>query len=783
MKFSINWLREFVELPPTTESLAELLTLAGVEIERIETRGADFDKVVVAQITASSPHPNADRLTICQVNDGSGKSRQIVCGAKNYKVGDKVALALPGAVLPNDLKVRATKLRGVDSEGMLCSGKELEISQDSAGLLILPNESEIGAPISAVFAADTVLDVEITPNRGDLLSHFGLAREIAALLNVTASIPEAATTAANAKIKITALRECPFYSVRRIENIVVGPSPEWLMTKIEAVGIRSINNIVDITNYVMLELGQPLHAFDADNLQGAINVRLAHPKEKFLALDGKTYSLGQNDLVIADAARAVALAGVMGGEDTGVTTATRNLLLESAYFLPASVRRTARALNLPSDASYRFERGVDPQMILPASERASQLIHEIAKGNPAAEIATGGNIPAAPAVVRFRYERCNQLLGVVVEPAAADRILERFGLQRSNGNAAESSWQIPSHRSDLRREADLIEEVVRIYGIDRIPGRDRSRFTPMSEADRAYDFEAGIRERLVALGISEARTSALIPRGFANGVLQEGALELRNPLSEDHAALRPSLLRGLLAVVERNIRAGAGCIRLFELGRVFESATGNEERHLAIVFSGETENVPPWRATSKRNLDIFDVKGAIEKIAGASPSFERANHPDLALAADIFIADKVIGAVGQLTAARAAAIDATSPIIVAEIELDPLAKLQSDNETFRELEKFPAVTRDIAMIVPQQVTHAEIVAVIEKAKEPLLERVELFDLFTRKEAESFGGGRKSLAYTLTYRDKNRTLTSEEVTVVKARIRELLEREIKVELSE
>ena len=300
MKFSVNWLREFVELPQSTEALAELLTLAGVEIEGVEKRGADFEKVVVAQITASAPHPNADRLSVCQVNDGSGQTRQIVCGAKNYKVGDKVPLALPGAILANDLKIRASKLRGVESEGMLCSAKELGISEESAGLYILSPDAQIGAPIGSLFPADTILDVEITPNRGDLLSHLGLAREIAALTNhavVAASVSEAdrlpPETAAATSIQIEALRECPFYSARRIEGIKVSPSPAWLREKIEAVGVRSINNIVDIANFVMLELGQPLHAFDADKLKGGINVRLAKDGEKFLALDGKTYSLGE----------------------------------------------------------------------------------------------------------------------------------------------------------------------------------------------------------------------------------------------------------------------------------------------------------------------------------------------------------------------------------------------------------------------------------------------------------------------------------------------------------
>src|SRR5881398_2428430 len=419
MKFSVNWLREFVDLPENPEDIAELLTRAGIETKNIETRGANIDKVIVSQITASSRHPNADRLTVCEVDDGSGTKRQIVCGATNYKVGDKIPLALPGAKLPNGTEIRKSKLRGVDSEGMLCSPIELGLGEDASGLLILSPEAKVGVPITDLFPSDTILDVEITPNRGDLLSHFGLAREIAALTGkkLKSTPREAKIPVKKTGVTISATRECPFFSARRIDNVKVGPSPQWLRAKIESVGIRSINNIVDISNVVMLELGQPTHAFDADKLNGGINVRLAREGEKFLALDGKTYSLKPDTCVVADEERAVGIAGVMGGEETGVTDSTENVLLESAYFLPSTVRRTARNLNLPSDASYRFERGVDPKMLLPASQRASELMREIAGGTPAGEIHQGGELPADPSPVSLKYERCERLAGVEL-PAA-----------------------------------------------------------------------------------------------------------------------------------------------------------------------------------------------------------------------------------------------------------------------------------------------------------------------------------------------------------------------------
>src|SRR4026208_2223462 len=327
MRFSVNWLREFVDLPKNPEDIAELLTRAGIETKNIETRGANIDKVIVSQIMASSRHPNADRLTVSEVDDGSG-TRPIVCGATNYKVGDKVPLAPPGAKLPNGTEIRKSKLRGVESEGMLCSPIELGLGEDASGLLILLSDAKVGAPIADLFPADTILDVEITPNRGDLLSHFGLAREISALTGAAAPSPRWAEPARGraSSIQIFATRECPFFSLRKIDNVKVGPSPHWLRAKIESVGIRSINNIVDISNFVMLELGQPTHAFDADKLRGDINIRLARDGEKFLALDGKIYSLKPENLVVADKERTIGIAGVMGGEETGVTESTKNVL-------------------------------------------------------------------------------------------------------------------------------------------------------------------------------------------------------------------------------------------------------------------------------------------------------------------------------------------------------------------------------------------------------------------------------------------------------------------------
>lgn len=785
MKFSVNWLREFVELPSTVEELADLLTFAGIEIEGIEKRGAHFDRVVVAQIKASAQHPNADRLSVCQVDDGSGQTHQIVCGAKNYKVGDKVPLALPGAVLTGDLKIKPSKLRGIESQGMLCSPSELGLSADGDGLLILSPDAKVGEPIASLFPEDTILDVEITPNRGDLLSHFGLSREIAALvgkpLRLPSEPPAGDAPALQMKgVEILALHECSFYSARRIESVTVGPSPQWLRSKLEAVGLRPINNVVDISNFVMLELGQPTHAFDADKLKGEIVVRLAREGETFLALDGKTYTLSAQNLVIADHERVVGIGGVMGGEETGVTASTKNVLLEAAYFLPSSVRRTARTLNLPSDASYRFERRVDPAMILPASLRASELIRELATGNPSAEIATAGALPEPPPDVALRYERCNELAGVPVPKQRVVQILEGFGLTKAVADDETTSWRVPSFRADLEREADLIEEVVRVFGIANVPSRYRSQFTPESEADRSYDFESALRQRLIARGLSEVRTSALIPRDAS--LFAEGAVALRNPLSEDHVALRPALLSNLLGVLARNVRNGATSIRLFELGCVFSPPDAAEKQSLGAIYSGDYQSKAHWHSASARKLDLFDLKGTIDAVGLRELSFRRFEHTGLSIGAEILSGSKKIGFIGQLSAANVQRLGASTPILVAEIEVGP-DLITANRATFREIEKFPSVTRDIAMIVPEKLSHEEIISAIAGAREPLLASVDLFDVFSGKEAVDLGAGKKSLAYTLTYRDKTRTLTNDEITVVHAKIRERLQRELGVELRE
>lgn len=791
MKVSLNWLKELVDLPADVSALCDLLTKAGVEVEGIETRGVSTDKVVVAQILESAQHPNADRLSVCQVDDGSRQPRQIVCGAKNFKVGDKVPLALPGAVLPGDFKIKVGKLRGVQSEGMMCSAKELSLAEDAEGLLILDAALVVGTPLNQIYPAETVLDLEVTPNRPDLLSHLGMAREIATLVKNPLRVPvevltaEQSVVASSSGITLEAHAECPFYTARRIRGVKVGPSPEWLKTKLESVGLRSINNVVDITNFVMLELGQPLHAFDAAKIAGGLRIRLAKEGEKLKALDDKEYTLAATHLVIADAERLLAIAGVMGGLESGVTGATTDIVLESAFFAPTGIRRTSRELGLSSDSSYRFERGVDPQGVVRVSERAAQLIVALAGGVAEPTIEAAGEVPAAGASVPFRLERCRAVLGAQVSEADVDQILSGFGLER-----LADGWRAPSFRRDLVREIDLIEEIARVIGIEAVPPRGLTGFFQSSEADQRHDEAMRLRNRLAALGFYEARSLTLISDAGLALFPVEGALRVRNPLNEEQVILRPSLLPGLLEAVARNVRAGTRDLRLFEVGRVFrgeggEGNGGREERNsLAFVYTGAVDRAS-WRDSKPRVADFFDAKGVLESIgfgggvgaaARGSLTFEAVSHPVLPLATAIRWNGEIVGVAGQLPPAAGRELDVTTPVLVAEIDLD-LVKSASGPRRFTELPKFPAVTRDIALVLSLAVSHQQVEEQLKAANEPLLVKTELFDVFTDATGERIPVDKKSVAYALTYRSSERTLTADEVATAHSKLKERLKTEL------
>jgi phenylalanyl-tRNA synthetase, beta subunit, non-spirochete bacterial len=780
MKISLSWLKEFVPYEGAAQDLGDLLTRAGLEVGSIETRGADFPKVVVAQILESNPHPNADRLSVCKVDDGSGEPRQIVCGAKNYKVGDKVPLALPGAVLPGNFKIKSGKLRGVESDGMMCSAKELNLAEDAQGLLILSPDLKTGTPISEVFPPETVLEIEITPNRPDWLSHAGVAREVAANTNLPATSPNpgiAPTREDAAVARIEDATACPFYSVRRISGVKIGPSPEWLRRRLESIGLRSINNVVDVTNYVMMELGQPLHAFDAAKIAGGIIVRRAMAGEKFLALDGREYELRSADLVIADSGRAVALAGVMGGEDSGVTETTTDLLLESALFDPPTVRATARALDLHSDSSYRFERGVDPAGVLLASARAVELILEVAGGVAEETVVVAGALPPLEWTVELAYSRCRDLLGVGISNDRVNAALAKLGLDKVSGDDAKSVWKIPSGRADLTRDVDLIEEVVRLVGIESIPSRLVGAPTLATRADATYDDAMHVRRSLRDLGFSEARTSTLVSRASHSAY---PLMELRNPLGEEQSALRPTLLTGLLAAVERNLNFGATSVRLFEVGRVFSASQEEQVDRVALVMTGERV-AKSWRDSGDESFDFFDMKGVVQSLV-RSATFHHVSREPFALAVEVKVGDASAGFVGQISPSAARAMNARGPVIAAELRLDLLEAADQVRE-FVPIPKFPAVTRDFAVVVPRDMAFGTIEAAVHAAQEPLLAGMQVFDVFADDTGAKLPADRKSLAFSLTFRSPERTLTAEEVTAACDRLKAGLRSQLGVDFRE
>lgn len=783
MQVSLSWLSTHLDLTSyTVPQLSDLLTFAGVEVEGIEERGVTTDKVVVAQIESFVQHPNADKLSVCQVNDGTG-IRQIVCGAKNFKAGDKVPLALPGAVLPGGFTIKEGKLRDVASLGMMCSGKELGLGDDHSGLLILDAETTIGTPFNQLVPSDVVFDLEITPNRPDLLSHLGLARELSALTGIPLkgqrdyTAPQ--TKVGSSDIQLAAKDACPLYTARIIKGVKVGPSPEWLRRRLESIGLRPINSIVDITNYVMMEMGQSLHCFDLDKLSGSIVVRNAAQDEQMLALDGQSYTLQADDLVIADQKRAVAIAGVMGGEETGVTEATTNVLLEAAWFTPSNIRRTSRRLGLSSDSSYRFERGIDPQQVAGGSELATKLILEIAGGTADDVLLVAGETPILTSEITLDDDRARKLLGTPDLSSDEIRsILTKLGLTHQNGR-----WTVPSYRADLQRPVDLIEEIARVIGLDRVPSKMTAVAVPSDATDRAYDFAMTIRQALVNRGCFEAQTLRLIADAQLPDTLGGGTgVAVKNPLSEDHTTLRPSIIPGLISTAALNIRQGADRLRFFELGRVFlklPNGNSREEERLAILISGPV-SPSSWHARTPQAADIHELMGIITNLPGLSrvsiePKAVKESPANFLLTSELRAGNRNLGWIAQLHPSRARDISARHPVYVAELLLSALRQGSTGPAKFEELPRFPGMTRDVAMEVPADLPHAKVAAFFASQKEPLFIASEVFDVFTDPSGQKIAKDRKSIAWTLTYRAPDRTLETPEVDAAHQRILAALEK--------
>ncbi|MDP0489713.1 MAG: phenylalanine--tRNA ligase subunit beta [Verrucomicrobiota bacterium JB023] len=770
MKTSLAWLNDHIDLDGlSTQELSDLLTFSGIEVEGIEAKGIPSELIVVAQIKDAVQHPDADKLKVCTVDVGDGTDRQIVCGAKNYQVGDKVPCSLPGADLGGGFVIKVGKLRGVESQGMLCAASEIGLVDQEDGLLILPADSVVGTKLVNLYPSDTIFELEVTPNRPDSLSHRGVARELSVLSKreLQDGPPEAEQTAAS-PVELKS-QTCPYYTCRRISGVRVGESPAWLKGKLEAIGLRPINNIVDITNYILHDLGQPLHAFDAAKVNGHLVVRDALEGEVFKALDENDYSLQAVDCVISDeAGTALALAGVMGGLDSGVTEGTTDIILESAWFTPSEIRRTSRRLILTSDSSYRFERQADPSMVLPAAERATSLILELA-GGTAEDILIAGEKPAAAPSIKLDLEQLAQVSASSISEAEAKDCLTRLGLAEQG----DGTWSIPSNRPDLTRPIDLIEEVVRVIGFDRIPASFTTYAVPSSATDKTYDTELALKKQLATQGFYECQTIKLISDSQVADCLtlkplQDGDLiRVSLPLSEDHAVLRPSLAPGLIASAANNARHGAKSFRLFESGMAFRNLGGGKKKDsefpvLAILLAGQS-SAPTWAETAPRTADLYDLKAVLQAIAPNLPlAFKPKDQNGYLLGANIHLGEANVGTFGRLAPSRCRALDLPLDTYLAELDLGKVGNLLRKEGPVSDLPQFPGSSRDVAMELPLELPAADIEAALQKFKNPLLVSYRCVSLFSDPSGEKIAADKKSLAYTLLYRSPDRTLKAKQV---------------------
>lgn len=831
MKVTLNWLKQYVDFDWSPEQLAERLTMLGLEVESVTKVAGEFEGVVVAQILTKDKVPGSDKLSVCKVNDGKGE-RTIICGAQNHNPGDKVPLILPNFALPlkagekEAFVIKERKVFGITSQGMMCSPQELGLPDQVDGLLILPTDAPIGKPFAEYLGrsgGDVVYDLEITPNRPDWNSVIGIAREIAALTGNALKLPtiQFLNTSSEPISGVVSVRMndpelCPRYTARVIRNVKVKPSPDWLRSMLEKVGVRSINNIVDVTNFVMLETGQPLHAFDyhlltraSDTTAPTIVVRRAADGEKFITLDGHERTLTREMLLIADELKGIALAGIMGGQNTEIRDDTKDVLLESAYFEPANIRRTSKALGLRSESSYRFERGADVEICDWASRRAAQLISDLASGELLGHSINSYPKPPSAKTITLRHEKVTQLLGVELKPEEIEYHLAQLGLRVSRkarpvGEETKPepvTFVIPSFRVDLKSEVDLIEEVARLHGVDKIPSTPPRGTIGSNAFDPVYDEIAEVRRLLVGSGLNEAQGQTLISDTAAK-LVSNSIVALANPLSSDMNVLRPSLLPGLLDSLRHNVTRKNYDVALFEIGRVFQQRGANtslaktrqpdvggtmEERCVAIALTGQ-RNAPFWSGGEREaKFDAPDLKGVVEELLEQfgirGVSYSRRVEPTALFieSATIMLGGKLpLGEMGQVSPLLAMKYDLRDAVFLAELRLDELLARRNAARSFKSLPQFPSVRRDIAMLVPEATTHDAVLGAVKQAKAANLEGVELFDVFRGKNVPA---GQKSMAYAFTYRSAEKTLTDAEVNSAHEKIVEQLKRIVQASVRE
>jgi len=794
MKVTLNWLKEFVDIKLSPQELADRLTLAGLEVERIETVGAIPASVITVKIEKVEKHPNADRLTLCEVNLGTER-RRIVCGAKNMKEGDVVALAQPGTTLPDGKKIERSKIRDVVSDGMLCSGKELGMAEDSAGLLILAPDLPLGKPLMEVLPiSDTIFEINVTPNRADCLSVLGVAREISAstdtpLKDRSPKLPQGKFSLKGPlKVEVKDAEGCPRYSARMIQGVKIAPSPLAVQLRLKYVGLRPINNVVDATNYVMIERGQPLHAFDYEQISsGTIRVERRSPSGKFKTLDEMDRTLDSSDLLITDPEKILAIAGVMGGLHSGVTDTTRTLVLESAYFDPASVRKTSKRLGLMTESSYRFERGVDPNGVGEASDRLTELILAWAGGEASQEVIDTADQPFALPEISLRRSRTQTVLGYDNTEAEIDSVLRRLALRPKKSGEGIWRCQVPTYRRDLTREIDLIEEVARLQGYDRIPEqRPRGDYRPVKDNDEG-DEHARLRGLLRAKGFTET-----IHYSFCSQKEIEQALQVKektysrlaNPLSEELAVLRPSLIPSMLRCLQWNFFRQNEDMKLFEFRNTYHfrnAASEPEERKtLCLALSGKRSG-RHW-ALPREEVDFYDWKGEWETIADLLrlPSFQVRSsakaylHPGKS--AEILIDGQAWGDFGVLHPALAHELELIRPVVLGEIYLPRMTGMRKDSR-YQPLPKFPSIERDLTVVVPEALEGEAVIQKIRDQKIETIRQVNLFDIYRGKPIEE---GKKALTYFIQYQDEGRTLTDDEVNQIHTQMVETLKTLLPIE---
>lgn len=773
MLISLDWLKQYVDIKEDIKELEHALTMIGQEVEATEIQGKDLDNVVIGQIIEYGQHPNSDKLTLLKVNVGE-EELQIVCGATNHKLGDKVVVAKIGAVLPGDFKIKKSKIRDVESFGMLCSEVELGIGEDGNGIIILPEDAPIGEEYRKYIGLnDVIFELEITPNRPDCLSHIGIAREIAAYYSRKVKYPEviytetieSATTVA--KVNIEDKERCKRYRGRVIKNVQVGESPEWLKKRIRAMGLKPINNIVDITNFVMFEYNQPMHAFDIDKVTNkTITVREAKLGEKIVTLDGVERELNNKELVIADDEKAIAIAGIIGGIGTEITPETKNIFLEVAYFTPENIRKTARALGISTDSSYRNERGMDIECVEDASERAIALIAEIAGG----EILDGAldKYIEKPTKVEIplNLTKLNKFIGKELSSETVGKILSNLGLGIKTLSQDTLIIIPPSYRGDLTRTADIYEEIIRMYGFDNIEAIMPVENIQSGKKDENIELVDKVKTILREIGLQEVINYSFIPKNVKDILeIKQETIELKNPLSEEMAILRPSLIWSLLANIRDNINRNQFDLRLCEVSKVFTPAEklANEELSICIGLAGKPDRTL-WEA-KPNSYDFYDLKGYVEKLLEymgiTRYSLERANNYNFhsGRSAVIKIGNDEIGIFGEISPDVQENMDIKRErVYIAEINLSKAKKYMKTSTKYEKIVKYPEVTRDLAIVLPKDTLVGNMLDNLKKVSN-LIEKIDIFDIY---EGDKIEKDKKSVAISIILRNKEKTLDEKEI---------------------